>query len=141
MPRTHLPPLNYEQQVIWKALSLVEESELVGMLRALRHHPDRNLTIDRINEALDQGLDLLGIFHDDYKGLHDLQYDGGLQLDVELGIEGLVFLSIGYDGPKGGVSVFNFTIDADGRIAKVEFEDSHNEFLLYGFFDNTRTLS
>lgn len=141
MPRADLPPLNHEQQLVWKALSLVEEPELVGMLRALRHHPDRNLTIDRINEALDQGLALLGIFHDDYKGLHDLQYDGGLQLDVELGPRGLVFLSVGYSGPKGEVAEFNFTIDTAGRITKVEFERSHNDFLVLGFFDNTLTFS
>jgi hypothetical protein len=141
MPRPDLPPLNFSQQLVWKALSLVEEDELVGMLRALRHHPDRNLTIDRINEALDQGLDLIAMFSDDYKGFRDLYNEGVLELDVELGTKGLVFLIIGFSGGLGEVAEFRFTLDADGLIAQVDFLESHNDFLLKGFFDKTLSFS
>ncbi|MBL0127337.1 MAG: hypothetical protein IPP83_07710 [Flavobacteriales bacterium] len=141
MPRRDLPPLNKEQQLVWKALSLLEESELVGMFRMLRHHPDRNATIDGINQGLDQGFDLLGIFGDGFKGLFDLQYEGSLEFEVELGSDRLVFLTIGFGGALGEVADFTFTLDTDGQIAKVEFEASHNDFLLKGFFDDTLRFS
>ncbi len=141
MPRPDLPPLNFSQQLVWKALSLVQEDELVSMLRALQHHPDRNLTIDRVNEALDQGLDLIAMFSDDYKGFRDLQNEGGLKFDVELGNKSLVFLIIGFCGALGEVAEFKFTLDADGHMAEVEFLESHNDFLLKGFYDDTLIYS
>ncbi|MBL0127438.1 MAG: hypothetical protein IPP83_08230 [Flavobacteriales bacterium] len=123
------------------ALSLLDESELVGMLRMLRNHPDRNATIDGINQGLDQGFDLLGIFGDGCEGLRDLQCEGSLELDVELGSDHLVFLTIGCSGALGEVADFKFTLDADGHVAEVEFEASRNDFLLKGFFDDTLRFS
>ncbi len=141
MPRRDLPPLNQEQQLVWKALSLVDENELVGMMRALRHHPDRNATIDGVNKGLDQGFDLLGIFGDGFDGLNALQYDGFLEFNVSLGTDHFVFLALGYRSALGEVADFNFTLDDDGHIVEVEFEASHNDFLLKGFFDDTLRFS
>ncbi|MBK8498246.1 MAG: hypothetical protein IPL52_05395 [Flavobacteriales bacterium] len=141
MPRRDLPPLTYSQQLVWKALSLLEEDELVGMLRMLRNHPDRNATIDGVNAGLDQGFDLLGVFSAEFKGLNELQYEGSLELHVELGRDGLVFLGIGFNGALGEVADFKFTFDTDGRIVEVEFEGSHNDFLNKGFFDDTVRFS
>ena len=127
--------------MLWKVLSLLEEDELVKMLRVLRKHPDRNATIELVNEGLDQGFDLLHILGDEYKGLHALQYEGSLVLDVCLMRDGLLFLTIGFCGALGEVADFRFTYDASGRLLKVEFECSHNEMLNKGFFDDTIRLS
>jgi len=129
-----------EQQVIWQALSLVTMEELVGMFRALRDHPDRNLTIDGVNQGLDEGYDLFAVFGDVYKGLYPLQYEGCLMLEISLLSDG-IWLSVGYSGAAGEVSEYKFTYAADGQLLEVEFDSSHNDYLITGIFDDTVRLS
>ena len=133
--------MNQEQQLVWKALALVEEGELVAMLRLLKEHPDRNATIEKVNEGLDKGLSIMEVFGDEYEGLYDLQYEGLLELDVDMPRPDLVCFSIGYSGALGEVAEFRFSFDADGRISQVEFESSRNSWLNYGFFDDTPRMS
>lgn len=133
--------MNLEQQLVWKGLALLEESELLAMLRALHDHPDRNATLELVNKALDQGLDLLAIFDNGYNGLFELQYEGCLVFDVTVFGDELVWLTIGFSGALGEVAEFKFTLAADGGILQVEFEGSHNEDLINGFFDDSIRLS
>ncbi len=57
-----LPPMNEYQQLLYCALALVEEADLVAILRAARKHPERNRCIDIANAELDKGIRLWDTF-------------------------------------------------------------------------------
>ncbi len=61
--RNH-PPMNEYQQLLLSALALVDEADLVAILRVAGQHPLRNSCIDRVNEDLDKGLSLWEAFAD-----------------------------------------------------------------------------
>ncbi|MEO7079933.1 MAG: hypothetical protein ABIY71_00350, partial [Flavobacteriales bacterium] len=58
----NLPPMNEYQQLLYSALALVDEADLVAILRVAGQHPLRNSCIDRVNEDLDKGLPLWDSF-------------------------------------------------------------------------------
>ena len=132
MRRTSI--LDQSQQLIFCALALIEEHDLVAMLRALRDHPDRNTTIDLLNQALDQGLAVMDLT-DDHGPMRPLMMEGGLVLQVILLRNRMVWLTIGSSGPQGEASDWRFTFDDLDQVVKVEFEGSHNIWLLGHYFN------
>lgn len=58
----NLPLMNEYQQLLYSALALVEEADLVAILRVAGQHPDRNRCIDLVNAELDKGLPLWDTF-------------------------------------------------------------------------------
>lgn len=57
-----LPPMNDFQQPLYSALALVDEADLVAILRAATIHPERDRCIELVNAELDKGISLWDAF-------------------------------------------------------------------------------
>ena len=113
-----LPPMNLYQQLLWTALSLVHEEDLVAIARAAREHPTCNLAMRLLNEDLDRGLRLWDAF-DEGGATHELFTWDMPELRVFLHGPGIIGLEFGTHGPPGDIVVWHAHMARTGVVERL----------------------
>ncbi len=111
--------MNDYQQLLYTALALVHEEDLVAIFRAARNRPERNRCIDLVNQALDEGYTLWAAF-DAPSPLYELFTDDWPELRVLLG-GNKVYLTFGTNGPPGDIVEWEAEMSGTGQVARLEF--------------------
>ena len=94
-----LPPMNDYQQLLYGALALVDEADLVAILRAAAKHPECNQCIELVNDELDKGLSLWDAFAEP-SALHALLSNTWPEFRVRVNEERqIIELEFGTNGP------------------------------------------
>lgn len=94
-----LPPMNDIQQLLYGALALVDEADLVAILRAAAKHPECNRCIELVNAELDKGTSLWDAFAAP-SPLHALLSDTWPEFRVRVNEERqIIELEFGTNGP------------------------------------------
>lgn len=113
-----LPPMNAYQQLLYCALTLVHEEDLVAIFRAVRSHPVRNRCIDLVNQALDEGYTLWAAF-DAPSALYELFTEDWPELRVS--VRGnMVLLLFGTNGPPSDIVEWDVEMSGTGQVVRVE---------------------
>lgn len=107
--------MNAYQQLLYCALPLVHEEDLVAIFRAARTHPDRNRCIDLMNQALDDGYTLWAAL-DAPSPLYELFTDDWPELRVSVENE-KVYLLFGTNGPPSDIVEWEAHMSGTGQVA------------------------
>lgn len=118
--------LNEDQQTLLSVLAIIDEAELIGILRALRHDPQRNEVIDLANTELDRGTSLMDMLA--HGPLHALLANNPLQMRARILRSGRISIDIGTRGEECGMGNWTFAVDGAGQVHGVECNGTWNEF-------------
>ena len=122
--RNH-PPMNEYQQLLLSALALVDEADLVAILRAARKHPKRNHCIDLVNAELDKGVNLWSAFADP-SPLNTLFENDWPELRVSFCMEQrTISMEFGTNGPPSDILCWQAHMGATGVVKKLEEPDRY----------------
>lgn len=109
-----LPFMNSYQQLLYSALVLVDEVDLVAILRAAATHPERDRCIELVNAELDRGTSLwdafaapgplLDLFEDDMPELRVRVIEERQTIEVDFGAQGTALVCwVAHMGASGVV--------------------------------------
>lgn len=116
-----LSKYNQYQHLILSALALVHEEDLVAILRAARHRPERNRCIDVVNAELDKGLSLMETFAD--HGPLSVMFDNDFP-EFRVGVWGedgmSVDLDFGLTGRPSSIMTWSARMSGTGVVAEME---------------------
>jgi hypothetical protein len=118
--------LNSYQQTLLSVLAILDEAEVIGVFRALRHAPDRNEVIDLANEELDKGRSLFEMLASG--PLYTLLANNHLQMRACILRNGRISIDIGTGGEECGMGTWTFAVDGAGQIHDIESNGTWNEF-------------
>ncbi len=110
--------MNDYQQLLYTALALVHEEDLVAIFRAARNRPDRNRCIDLVNQALDEGYTLWAAF-DAPSPLYELFTDDWPELRVMLH-GNKVALTFGTNGPPSDILEWEAEMSGTGQVTHLQ---------------------
>ena len=111
-----LPPMNTYQQLLYSALALAEEADLVAILRAARYHRDRNRCIDLVTAELDKGVSLWDSFAAP-SALHELFTNDWPEFRVHINEEQrIISLDFGTNGPASNIMCWEARMGGTGVV-------------------------
>ena len=114
-----LAPMNEYQQLLYSALALVDEADLLAILRAAGKHPERNSCIELVNAELDKGITLWDIFAAP-SPLHVLFTNDRPEFRVSVDLDGqTILLDFGTYGPPSDLLVWEARMGATGVVEKL----------------------
>lgn len=116
----NLPPMTEYQQLLYSALALVDEADLVAILRVAGQHPMRNSCIERLNEDLDKGLSLWDAFADG-SSFYDLFANHSMEFRVRINMaQHRIELDLGINSRPSDILCWTARMGPTGVVEKLE---------------------
>ena len=113
-----LPPMTENQQKLYCALALLEESDLKNFFRAIRDLPDQSPEVEMVNVELDHGVGLMDIFGP-LGPLADHMAGNCMELEVLHLSNGRWSITFGFRGPSGYGIDHTMDISQAGEISNI----------------------